>query len=160
MRRVQSIKYSGKYNSLHMLWQVKNPIGTLFNFIIIYGCRYLPSLHLKNFLYRLTGMKVGNGAAIAFGATLDFFYPELIELGEGCIIGYNTTILAHEFLIGEYRVGKVEVGKGALIGANCTILPGVKIGDGAIVSSMSLVNSDVRPGAFVGGVPASQIRKE
>jgi acetyltransferase-like isoleucine patch superfamily enzyme len=160
MRRLQSIKYAGKYNDLHMLWQVKNPIRTFFNFLIIYACRFIPSLNLKNFLYRLTGMKVGKGAAVAFGATLDFFYPELIELGEGCIIGYNATILAHEFLINEYRIGKVEIGNRALIGANCTILPGVKIGDGATVSAMSLVNSDVAPGAFVGGVPAVPLKRE
>jgi acetyltransferase-like isoleucine patch superfamily enzyme len=67
-------------------------------------------------------------------------------------VGYNTTILAHEFMRNEWRRGPV-IGAGATIGANCTILPGVVIGDGATVSAMSLVNRDVPAGAFVGGVP-------
>ncbi len=40
-----------------------------------------------------------------------------------------------------------------MIGANTTILPGVKIGDGAIVSAGTLVHKDVPSGAFVGGNP-------
>ena len=39
-----------------------------------------------------------------------------------------------------------------IIGANSTVLAGVNIGDGAVVSAMSLVNKDVPAGAFVGGL--------
>ena len=69
------------------------------------------------------------------------------------VIGYNTTILAHEYLIKEYRLGPVEIGSEVMIGANSTILPGVTIGDGAIVSAGTLVHKDVLPGTFVGGNP-------
>lgn len=44
-----------------------------------------------------------------------------------------------------------------MIGANCTILPGVTIGDGAIVSAATLVHEDVPAGAFVGGNPMKLI---
>ena len=40
-----------------------------------------------------------------------------------------------------------------MIGANTTILPGVTIGDGAVVSAGTLVHKDVPAGAFVGGNP-------
>lgn len=40
-----------------------------------------------------------------------------------------------------------------MIGANTTILPGVEIGDGAVISAGTLVHKDVPPGAFVGGNP-------
>jgi acetyltransferase-like isoleucine patch superfamily enzyme len=69
------------------------------------------------------------------------------------VIGYNTTILAHEYLIKEYRLGPVEIGSEVMIGANSTILPGISIGDGAIVSAGTLVHKDVPAGAFVGGNP-------
>jgi acetyltransferase-like isoleucine patch superfamily enzyme len=48
----------------------------------------------------------------------------------------------------------VVIGRDVVIGASCTILPGVVIGDGAVVSAHSLVNRDVAAGSFVGGVPA------
>lgn len=75
------------------------------------------------------------------------------SVGTNTIIGYNTTILAHEYLIQEYRIGKVLIGDEVMIGANTTILPGVEIGDGAVVSAGTLVHKDVPAGAFVGGNP-------
>ena len=80
-----------------------------------------------------------------------------LTVGDNSIIGYNTTILAHEYLIDEYRIGDVVIGKNVLIGANTTILPGVKIGDGAIVSAATLVNRDIPPGVFAGGNPVKII---
>ena len=80
-------------------------------------------------------------------------FQEKITVGANSIIGYNTTILAHEYLITEYRLGEVIIGNEVMIGANSTVLPGVKIGDGAIVSAGTLVHRDVPSGAFVGGNP-------
>lgn len=130
------------------------PLKVVRNFIVIYLCRYLPALGLKRWLYRRIGVKVGRDVSVGLGAVLDVFWPELIELGDGCVIGFNSTVLTHEFLIREYRTGPVRIGKGAMIGANATILAGVEIGDGAVVSALSLVNDDVPPGAKVMGVPA------
>ena len=124
------------------------------NFIVVYGCRYLPFLSWKNRLYRLTGMRVGARVSAGLGAVIDIFFPQLISIGDDSIIGYNTVILAHEFLVKELRTGPVTIGKEVMIGANVTILPGVTIGDGATISACSLVNADVPPGALVGGVPA------
>ena len=45
-----------------------------------------------------------------------------------------------------------------MIGANTTILPGVTIGDRAVVSAGTLVHRDVPAGAFVGGNPMQIIR--
>ena len=103
------------------------------------------------------GCRIGRNVAVGLEATLDIFYPQLIEIGDDTIVGYNTTILCHEFLVDEYRTGPVRIGRRVTIGANCTILPGVTIADGAVVSAHSLVNSDVS--GFVGGVPARALGK-
>jgi len=142
---------------MRLWWKVKNPISTSLHFILIYAARFIPSTHAKNFLYRLCGAKIGKGATFGLGAMIDIFFPESINVGEGTLIGYNTVLLGHEFLQGEYRTGKVEIGKNVMIGANCTVLPGVKISDGASVSAMSLVNSDIPAGGKWGGVPAKKI---
>ena len=45
------------------------------------------------------------------------------------------------------------------IGYDATIMPGVKIGDGAIIATKSVVTKDVAPYSIVGGNPAKEIRK-
>ena len=148
-------------NSLnHYWWRLKNPLNIVLNFIVIEITKFMPSLTLKRIFLRCLGMKVGKNAALGLGVQFDIFFPELIELGENCILGYGATVLAHEFLIEELRTGKVIIGRNVMIGANSTILPGVRVGDGAVVSACSLVNKDVPAGAFVGGVPAKSLRKE
>ncbi|EEM26246.1 Bacterial transferase [Bacillus thuringiensis serovar thuringiensis str. T01001] len=124
------------------------------NFIIIQIARYTPVLSVKNWLYRtFLRMKVGKKTSFALMVMPDIMFPEKITVGENSIIGYNTTLLAHEYLIREYRLGEIVIGNEVMIGANVTILPGVKIGDGAIVSAGTLVHRDVPSGAFVGGNP-------
>lgn len=122
--------------------------------MVIQLARYTPFLGMKNWLYRTyLGLKVGEQTSFALMVMLDVMFPEKISVGKNTVIGYNTTILAHEYLIKEYRLGPVEIGSEVMIGANSTILPGVTIGDGAIVSAGTLVHKDVPAGAFVGGNP-------
>jgi virginiamycin A acetyltransferase len=54
--------------------------------------------------------------------------------------------------------GDTRVGNDVWIGYGATILPGVTIGDGAVIGSLSVVTSDVPPYAIVGGNPARVIR--
>ena len=107
----------------------------------------------------MLGMKVGPHAAFGLMVMVDVFFPEKITIGENSVIGYNTTILAHEYLIKEYRLGEVWIGENVLIGANTTILPGVTIGDGAVVAAGSVVHKDVAPGVFVGGNPLRELKR-
>lgn len=151
--RLQVHPSDGPWNSLQYIWRHVSPWRVVVNFLILSLGRFLPWLGLKNRLYRLTGMRVGDHASIALMVMIDVFFPEEITIGDNAIIGYNTTILGHEYLLNEWRRGPVVIGRNATIGANCTILPGVVIGEGAVVSAMSLVNRDVPPGARVGGVP-------
>ncbi len=124
------------------------------NFIIIQVARYTPFLSVKNWLYRtFLRMEVGKKTSFALMVMPDIMFPEKITVGDNSIIGYNTTILAHEYLIREYRLGEIVIGNEVMIGANTTILPGVTIGDGAIVSAGTLVHRDVPAGSFVGGNP-------
>ena len=154
MRRLTVHRVTNGKNALQSWPAAVSPWRVVWNFLLIYAARFLPWLELKSALYRARGMRVGRGVSVGLMAMFDIFFPERIVLEDDVTIGYNATILAHEFLRDEWRVGEVVIGRGAVIGANSTILPGVRVGEGAVVSAMSLVNRDVPPGAFVGGVPA------
>ncbi|MBY7144095.1 acyltransferase [Virgibacillus sp. NKC19-3] len=145
-------------NSLWQIYKTVSFFKVAKNFSVIQLARYTPFLRVKNWLYRtFLRMHVGDQTAFALMAMPDIMFPEKITVGKNSIIGYNTTILAHEYLIEEYRIGEVRIGDEALIGANTTILPGVTIGDRAIVSAATLVHKDVAPGTFVGGNPMKVI---
>lgn len=150
-----------KVKSSNSLWQIYKTVPfwkVIKNFIVIEIARYTPFLRVKNWLYRtFLNMKVGEETAFALMVMPDIMFPEKISVGKNCVIGYNTTILAHEYLIKEYRIGNVTIGDEVMIGANSTILPGVTIGSGAIISAATLVHKDVPPGAFVGGNPMQLI---
>lgn len=55
--------------------------------------------------------------------------------------------------------GNIEIGNDVWIGYGATIMPGVKIGDGAIIATKSVVVKDVAAYAVVGGNPAKEITK-
>jgi len=86
------------------------------------------------------------GASWGLESTPDVFWPELVTVGEDAVVGYDATLLCHEFLQDEYRTGEVVVGDRAMIGAGAVVLPGVEIGDDAQVAANSLVADDVPAG--------------
>ncbi|OOR31420.1 acyltransferase [Bacillus cereus] len=153
MRRTTRYPVSGE-NSLWNVYKTVSFWKLMKNFIIIQIARYTPFLSVKNWLYRtFLRMEVGKKTSFALMVMPDIMFPEKITVGDNSIIGYNTTLLAHEYLIREYRLGEIVIGNEVMIGANTTVLPGVTIGDGAIVSAGTLVHKDVPGGAFVGGNP-------
>ncbi len=150
----------GPGTALYHCFEIVSRLRVARNLILATLARYLPWYGAKNAVYRLMGMRVGKRAAFALMAMVDVVFPELISVGDDSVIGYNTTILCHEFLVDEWTRGPVVIGSRVMIGANTTILPGISIGDGAVVAAHSLVNRDVPPGAAVGGVPARSLKKD
>lgn len=155
----KTVRYPVK--GANSLWQVYKTVSfwkVAKNFIVIQLARYTPFMSVKNWLYRtFLGMKVGEKTSFALMVMPDIMFPEKISVGRNTVIGFNTTILAHEYLIKEYRLGDVIIGDEVMIGANSLIMPGVTIGDGAIVSAGTMVHKDVPPGYFVGGNPMQVI---
>ncbi|GEM03916.1 acetyltransferase [Halolactibacillus miurensis] len=153
MRQTERFKVEGP-NSLWQLYQTVPFFKVMKNFVVIQLARYTPILPVKNWFYRtFLGMRVGKQTSFALMVMVDLMFPERITVGNNSIIGYNTTVLTHEYLIKEYRLGHVTIGDEVMIGANCTILPGVTIGDGAIVAAGTVVSKDIPAYAFAKGNP-------
>lgn len=88
-----------------------------------------------------------------------------IRIGDNCLIGPNVGIYTtgHNLTPKDrYKTGHatpITIGNDVWIGANSCILPGVTIGDGAVIAADSVVQSDVTPFSVFGGVPAKFIKK-
>lgn len=86
-----------------------------------------------------------------------------IDIGDDCLIGHNVVIatLNHDVAPGrraDMHPAPVAIGRNVWIGANATILPGVAIGDDAVVAAAAVVTRDVPEGAIVVGSPAKVVR--
>lgn len=157
--RLERHPTGGPRNSLWSWPDAKSPLVVVRNYVAIVLARVCPSLRLKNWLLRRIGVTVGTGVAWGLESTPDVFWPERIAVGDDAIIGYDATLLCHEFLRDEYRLGDVVVEEGAMIGAGAVVLPGVTVGEGARVAANSLVAADVPPETTVAGVPAEVVSR-
>ncbi len=157
--RLERHPTGGVRNSLWSWPDAKSPLAVVRNYVVIVLARICPSLRLKNWLLRRIGVTVGAGVSWGLESTPDVFWPERIAVGNDAIIGYDATLLCHEFLQDEYRLGDVVVGDRAMIGASAVVLPGVTVGEGARVAANSLVAEDVPPGTTVAGVPAEVVSR-
>lgn len=148
-------------------------------YIFIALLKYIPSRHIRKFLLRLRGaviadnvsmfanvdyrcpskLKIGNGSSIGPLVMLDARAG--LEIGENVTIAYRATIwtVHHDMNSPVFanKGEKVVIHDYAWICSNSTILPGVTIGEGAVVASGAVVTKDVDPYSIVGGVPAKKI---
>jgi acetyltransferase-like isoleucine patch superfamily enzyme len=145
-----------------------------------------PFFFVRSFLLRCFGLnmkrkcKIGRGVFVAdyhnlaIGSDVyvnnqvyfDTYHPVII--GNGCSIGFRasfvtaTHVLKSDFIrerpLDPAGCGPIVLEDYVWIGANATVLPGVRVGRGAIVAAGAVVTEDVEPGVVVGGVPARKIR--
>lgn len=108
----------------------------------------------KEILYKIGNTKHHN-------AFIDALSPQFIEIGDlfvsapgAYIVSHDSSLFRH---IGKYRIEKTIIGDKVYLGANSVVLPGVKIGDGAIIGAGSVVSKDVDPYTVVAGIPAKFI---
>ena len=86
-----------------------------------------------------------------------------IEIGDGALIGHNVVLatINHDLNPKENRknhYAPIKIGTHVWIGSNATILPGVTIGDYAVVAAGAVVTRDVPAMTVVGGVPARVLK--
>lgn len=85
-----------------------------------------------------------------------------ITIEDGAMIAANVQLISNNHDLYERQVitcRPVRIGKNAWIGAGATILPGVTIGDNAVVGAASVVTRDVAPDTIVAGNPARFIKR-
>jgi maltose O-acetyltransferase len=105
---------------------------------------------------------IGRGTFVNRGCTFD----GRVRIGARCAIGLEAMFLSSTHKLGDHdrRGGPlwfdpIAVGDGCWIGSRAVILPGVTIGDGAVVAAGAVVRHDCEPDTLYAGVPARAVRK-
>ncbi|MBS3119553.1 acyltransferase [Candidatus Woesearchaeota archaeon] len=154
---------------MYEAWKrIQSPLRTEYNGVITSLIRFVsPSPTLNTALMRHIGMHIERPprelpqadrkdleVSVATHCQFDFFFPELISIGYGTMLGVEVAIATHLNMQDYFIVGEVNIGRSVLLGAKSVIGPGVTIGDRAQINAGSYVTSDVPPGAIYSGNPA------
>ncbi|MGE3874317.1 MAG: DapH/DapD/GlmU-related protein [Parvibaculaceae bacterium] len=103
------------------------------------------------------GMDIHPSTIMSLSVRLDKTNPKGIHIGRDTYVAFDVAILAHDMVRG-LRCD-THIGARCFIGARSIILPGVRIGDGSIIGSGSVVTRDVPVASIAAGNPARIIRR-
>jgi maltose O-acetyltransferase len=112
------------------------------------------------------GITLGDDVGVARDVTLDGRGG--IEIGDDTLVGFESIILTSTHVSKDKDIpfrkqgmfsAPVKIGRNVWIGARAIFLPGVTVGDGAIIAVSSVVDKDVPADSVYGGVPAHLIRR-
>lgn len=139
----------------------RNVRNWLINISLVDAVKYfvgnppLGQTFLRPPLYRFLGAKLGKATSLD-----DVTDPYLLEMEDGAIAGGRSFIITHASRKGGLYLKKVKIGRNALVGTCSTIMPGVEIGEGAVVAASSLVPMDTKipPYTLWSGIPAKQVK--
>lgn len=125
---------------------------------------------IRPILMRKMGCKVGKGCFIGDYVRIDTGHADMITLEDSVSIASGTRLLCHQRDFSDYRVGDdymklgyivkpIVLKKGCLIGMESFVMPGVTIGEGAVVGAGSLVTKDVPAWTVATGRPAKIVKE-
>ncbi len=150
--------YTGAFASLRFLYRRYR------DFRLQKRALFAPYNSIRVRLQRKRGVKIGQNVHIGTNVFMDPVFPNFIVIEDGVsvaggdyILTHNKPLDYHKFISDSY-LAPVVIKKNAWIAINVTILPGVTIGEGAIVAAGSVVNKDVPANTLVGGIPAKVIK--
>lgn len=154
-------------------------IALEFEVFVLHLVGLVPSHFFRRLFYRIAGIQIGKGSTIHTGAR--FYNPKNISIGNDTIIGETCVLDGRaKITIGDHvdiatgvmvynsehdvhdesfkAVSKqIEINDYVFIGPRAIILPGVKIGRGAVVAAGAVVTKDIEAFMICGGVPAKVI---
>ncbi len=118
----------------------------------------LPHINTKfrMLLYKLSGLKIGKNCFIGTQGILEDLHPENVIIEDSVGISFGVTIVGHG--PGTPANKPTVFRSHAYVGAGAVILPGVEIGEYALVGAAAVVTKDIPAGAVVVGSPARIIR--
>lgn len=125
---------------------------------------------IRPILMRKMGCKVGKGCFIGDYVRVDCGHADMITLEDSVSVASGVRLLCHQrdfsdFCVGDdymklgYVVKPIVLKKGCLIGMESFVMPGVTVGEGAIVGAGSLVTKDIPAWTIAAGRPAKVLKE-
>jgi len=125
---------------------------------------------LRPWLLRRIGCHVGKNVFIGDYVRVDLNHADMIYIDDHAHVTAGCRLLCHQrdlknYKVGDnaadcgYRLGEIHIGKGVMVGMEAMIMPGVTIGDGAIIGAMSLVTRDIPAYTVATGQPARVVKE-
>ncbi len=107
-------------------------------------------------IYAAFGVHLGKQTALA-GVIRD--HP-LIHCGDHATIGQNSVVTAHAITHDEIVLKPIKIGNNAVVGINCVVMPGVTLGDNAVLApgAVALMDTHIPANELWGGTPARKLK--
>jgi len=130
-----------------------------------------PDNRTRLLFFELTNVRVGEGTVLNAGLTIYDEYEPRVTFGKRVAVATGVTIVASsnpnnsELAKLDYvrdrltQIEHVTIGDDAWIGTGAILLPGVEVGEGAIIAAGAVVTRSVEPYTVVAGAPARVIRR-
>jgi acetyltransferase-like isoleucine patch superfamily enzyme len=159
-----------RFNKGYIKTPIVSIIATFKFFKMLVYCESFSGILADNDIRYANGLKILHykntriGKRCSFGGNVFLHSYNKIEIGDDCMIAYGVqiTTATHDYnaekMNKTYLTEPVKIGSDVWIGINAIILPGITIGDGALIAAGAVVNKDVPKNAIVGGVPAKIIK--
>lgn len=127
------------------------------------GRKVDPSVKLFPPIYSDFGKNITLGKNVFINDCCHFQDHGGVTVGDGTLIGHNVVFATINHDVrpehrSEMKAAPIRLGKDVWVGSNVTFLPGVTVGDGAIVAAGAVVSRDVAPRTVVAGVPARKMK--
>ena len=165
-----------EYGYISILGVFKRGFKGVISAILLKYCMYSVIFSPLNYrlirpiLWRWIGAKVGKNTFIGYEVWMDFNNASLIVLEDKVHVANRCLLLCHQRNLSKYFVDgdysklpynklKIHLKKGCLIGMGSIILPGVTVGEGAIVAAGSLVSKDIPAWTISAGRPAKVLKQ-
>ncbi|MBR4474294.1 MAG: sugar O-acetyltransferase [Oscillospiraceae bacterium] len=122
-----------------------------------------PTLGLIPPFYTDCGKNIHIGQRVFINAGCTMQDQGGVYIDDGALIGHHATLvtLNHDLdpdKRGDLHPAPIHIGKRVWLGANVTVLPGVSIGDGAVIAAGAVVTKDVPANTVAAGIPAKIIK--